>query len=356
MEGYGIRLARSEDARALLAIYTPYVTGTPVTFEYEVPSAEEFAGRIRSVQADYPYLVCERNGEIAGYAYAHRYKERAAYQWDAELSVYLDETHHGRGAGRALYGALIELLRMQNVKNVYGCLLHPNPRSERLHEALGFTRVGFFPRTGYKNGAWRDVVWYGMQISACLDAPEPLRPIGALDAAAVNAVLARYAARLNRAPGEQARFELARCDGGDARFAALTRALDEELGERYGAQMAFYGAFNKSADVETAVVASIGGEPAACGCFKPFSEGCVEMKRIFVDSRFRGQGAARAVLSELERWAREAGYARAVLETGTGQPEAIGLYESSGYRRIPNYPPYEDVHNSVCYEKHLTKD
>ena len=356
MEGYGIRLARAEDARALLSIYAPYVTGTSVTFEYEAPSLEEFAGRVTSILADYPYLVCEHGGEIVGYAYAHRYKERAAYQWDAELSIYLSQAQQGRGVGRALYGALIELLRMQNVKNVYGGLLHPNVKSERMHEALGFTRVGFFPQTGYKNGAWRDVVWYGMQISACQGAPEPLRSIRSLDAAAVSEVLARYAARLNRAPGARTRVELARCDGTDARFIALTRALDEELKERYGAQMTFYGAFNKIADVETAVVASIGGEPAACGCFKPFSEGCVEMKRIYAAPRFRGRGAARAVLAELERWAQEAGYARVVLETGTGQPEAIGLYESGGYTRIPNYPPYEDVFNSVCYEKRLTNE
>ena len=147
-----------------------------------------------------------------------------------------------------------------------------------------------------------------------------------------------------------------RCTGQDADFRALVDALDEELNERYGAQMAFYGAFNKIADVETAVVASIGGEPAACGCFKPFSEGSAEIKRIYVEPRFRGQGAARAVLAELERWAREAGFIRAVLETGTGQPEAIGLYESGGYTRIPNYPPYEDVFNSVCYEKRLMQD
>ena len=126
MEGYGIRLARLEDARALLSIYAPYVTGTSVTFEYEAPSLEEFTGRVKSILADYPYLVCERGGEIVGYAYAHRYKERAAYQWDAELSVYLNEMHHGRGVGRALYGALIEMTRpLTSAAHKAACGTHP---------------------------------------------------------------------------------------------------------------------------------------------------------------------------------------------------------------------------------------
>ena len=99
MANYTIRRAKMEDAQALLAIYAPYVTDTPVTFEYEVPSLGEFTGRIQSVSADYPYLVCERDGTAIGYAYAHRYKERAAYQWDAELSVYLSGESRGQGLG-----------------------------------------------------------------------------------------------------------------------------------------------------------------------------------------------------------------------------------------------------------------
>lgn len=189
MTNCSIRRAREADAQALLNIYAPYVTDTPVTFEYEVPSLSEFTGRIMSVSADYPYLVCERDGAVIGYAYAHRYKERAAYQWDAELSVYLDGANRGRGLGKAFYTALIEILRLQNIKNVYGCVLCPNENSERLHESLGFARVGVFRSTGYKCGAWRDVVWFEKQIAAYDTEPEPFRSIRTLDQNTVERVL-----------------------------------------------------------------------------------------------------------------------------------------------------------------------
>ena len=144
-----------------------------------------------------------------------------------------------------------------------------------------------------------------------------------------------------------------RCDGVDANFQTLIAAVDAELTDRYGAQMDFYGAFNGVQGVYTAVVALQDGKPAGCGCFKPQADGSVEMKRIFVAPEARKKGVARGVMTRLEEWAAELGYSRAVLETGTSQPEAIGLYESIGYYRIENYPPYVDVHNSVCYEKRL---
>ena len=146
---------------------------------------------------------------------------------------------------------------------------------------------------------------------------------------------------------------LTRCNGADPTFVALTQALDRELGERYGAQMDFYGVFNLSSDVEHALYAAQDGVPVGCGCFKPFSEGTVEMKRVFVHSSQRGKGIAREMMRSLETWARELGYCTAVLETGILQPEAIRLYEAAGYERIPNYPPYEGVAESICYRKAL---
>ncbi|HWP21522.1 MAG TPA: GNAT family N-acetyltransferase [Candidatus Cryosericum sp.] len=197
MTNCSIRRAREADAQALLDIYAPYVTDTPVTFEYEVPSLVEFASRIRNVSAEYPYLVCEIGGTIVGYAYAHRYKERAAYQWDAELSVYLDGANRGRGLGKVFYTALIEILALQNGKNVYGCVLCPNEGSERLHESLGFSRVGVFRSTGYKCGAWRDVVWFEKQIAPYELEPEPFCSIQALDGEAIDRVLRRAEEALN---------------------------------------------------------------------------------------------------------------------------------------------------------------
>ena len=144
---------------------------------------------------------------------------------------------------------------------------------------------------------------------------------------------------------------ITRCTGQDLDFRDLIEALDEELGERYGAQMEFFGPHNKSDDVQHAVVVSLDGIPAGCGCFKPFSKDSVEMKRIFVHKAYRGQRLARAVLAELEAWARESGFSFAVLETGILQPEAIRLYEAAGYQRTENYEPYIGVKESVCFRK-----
>ena len=119
-----IRFAAEADAPALLAIYAQYIE-TGITFEYQLPTREEFARRIRDFGGTYPYLVCEENGCIVGYAYAHRQAERAAYQWNAELSVYLDRSCTSRGLGRRLYGALIDILRLQGIRTVYGCVTVP---------------------------------------------------------------------------------------------------------------------------------------------------------------------------------------------------------------------------------------
>ena len=146
---------------------------------------------------------------------------------------------------------------------------------------------------------------------------------------------------------------LTRTNGSDPAFCAMIAELDEELKERYGAQMEFFGPHNHSADVQQALVLLWDNVPVGCGCFKPFSVDTVEMKRIFVQRAFRGKRLARALMAELEAWAHESGYAFAVLETGVLQPEAIRLYEAAGYTRIPNYPPYVGVKESVCFQKKL---
>lgn len=187
-----IRPAREEDARALLAIYEPYVRETAVTFEEETPTPEEFLGRIRAVSADYPYLVCEADGAVIGYAYAHRQMERASYRWNAELSVYLERSARRRGLGTALYGALLELLRLQRIQNVYAGVTVPNPGSERLHESMGFRQLGVYRRTGYKCGGWHDVAWYEKGIGGHELGPAPFVPFRELAPEAVDTVLHRY--------------------------------------------------------------------------------------------------------------------------------------------------------------------
>ena len=184
-----IRFARAEDAQALLDIYAQYIHA-PITFEYELPSAAEFARRISSTLADgYPYLVCQDGDEVLGYAYAHRLGERAAYQWNAELSIYLSSRAAGRGLGTALYLTLMDLLRLQGVKTVCGIVTRPNPASEGLHRALGFRLTGVREKAGYKNGTWHDVMWLEKPLGTYGPQPSPVLPVGQLPRDAVERVL-----------------------------------------------------------------------------------------------------------------------------------------------------------------------
>lgn len=171
-----LRLATPADSPALLDIYAQYID-TPITFEYTLPTQSEFANRIADTLATYPYLVCEEGGQMLGYAYAHRQREREAYQWNAELSIYLDRTAQSRGLGSRLYGTLLDLLRLQGIKTVYGVVTTPNEKSERLHLGLGFRRLGTFRNTGYKNGRWHDVSWFEKALAPYEPSPDPILPV-----------------------------------------------------------------------------------------------------------------------------------------------------------------------------------
>ncbi len=195
---YTIRPAVSGDAPALAEIYAPY-TLTPLTYESPAPDAEEFARRIERIGAVYPFLVCEAEGAAAGYAYAHRYRDRAAYDWDAELSIYLAPPYTGRGMGKALYTALCSLLRLQGYVNVYGCVAAPNTPSERLHESIGMELVFTDRRTAWKLGEWRDLAYYKLRLSEPQGEPEPVKPFSALPPGAVRELCSR-AAELIRSP------------------------------------------------------------------------------------------------------------------------------------------------------------
>ena len=175
------RFATVEDAGKILEIYKPYVENTTITFEYDVPALEEFKNRIKNILTDYPYIVCEYENKILGYAYAHKVWMRAAYQWDAELSVYINKRYMGNGLGTKLYKILIEILKLQNVVNVYGCVTYPNEKSDRLHESFGFKRVGIFENAGYKFGKWIGVTWFHKAISEYKKNPEKLKKISQID-------------------------------------------------------------------------------------------------------------------------------------------------------------------------------
>lgn len=171
-----VRFAQPGDSPALLAIYAQYIA-TPVTFEYALPTEAEFAGRIARIARDYPYLVCEENGRIIGYAYAHRHMEREAYQWNAELSVYLDQEFTSRGLGKRLYHILMEMLKLQGIRTVYGGVTLPNAGSEALHGVMGFQALGTYHKAGFKAGKWHDVTWFEKAIAPHDDNPRPITAI-----------------------------------------------------------------------------------------------------------------------------------------------------------------------------------
>lgn len=159
MNGLLIRPARPEDAEGLLNIYAPYVLETAVTFEYAVPSVQEFAGRIQNTLKRYPYLAAMQDGQLAGYAYASAFHVRAAYAWAAETSIYIRRDARGSGLGRALYQALEEILVRQGVLNLNACIAYPNPDSIAFHERMGYRTIGHFHQCGFKLGRWHDMIW-----------------------------------------------------------------------------------------------------------------------------------------------------------------------------------------------------
>ena len=189
----GIRMATAADTAELLAIYGQYID-TSITFEYALPTMAEFAARVTGILGEYPYLVWEEDGRILGYAYAHRHMERAAYQWNAELSVYLDRSARRRGLGRRLYGALMELLTMQGVLTAHALVTSPNPASQALHEAMGFSLLAVHRLAGFKAGAWHDVLWYEKVLSSRGPDPVPPVPCSALPQEKVAAVLEAFSA------------------------------------------------------------------------------------------------------------------------------------------------------------------
>jgi phosphinothricin acetyltransferase len=169
-----LRLAEPGDAAGILAIYEPIVRETATSFELEPPSVEEMRRRIASTLERRPWLVCEAEGAVAGYAYAAAHRERTAYQWSTETSVYVHPDHRRRGIACGLYTALLAALRAQGFANALAGITLPNPASVGFHEACGFRRVGVYHAVGHKLGAWHDVAWLELWLRA--DRGEPVAP------------------------------------------------------------------------------------------------------------------------------------------------------------------------------------
>lgn len=175
-----IRTATLSDAQALLNIYSPYVEHTAITFEYDVPSVEEFASRIKNTLQKYPYLVAEKNGRLLGYAYASPFHERPAYDWAVETSIYVDQNIKHQGMGRRLHDALEDALRSQGILNMNACIAYPPEEDEYLdknsvefHTHMGYRLVGEFYKCGYKFHRWYNMVWMEKLIGNHLSDQKP---------------------------------------------------------------------------------------------------------------------------------------------------------------------------------------
>lgn len=166
-----IRRATADDAAACLEVYAPYVRATTVTFETEVPTTEDFAGRISRALARYDWLVAEHDGRVAGYAYAGPVKERAAYDWSCEVSVYVHPDARGSGLGRALYSELFDRLGAAGFRRLLAIVTLPNEPSMALHRAMGFREAGRLERIGFKHGRWLDVGWLQADLGPDPEAP-----------------------------------------------------------------------------------------------------------------------------------------------------------------------------------------
>ena len=179
-----IRVATEADAEEILNIYAPYVTDTAITFEYDIPSVAEFSRRIKNTLQMYPYIVALEENRIVGYAYASAFKERAAYNWAVETTVYLRQDCRGKGLGKKLYLSLEDVLKRQNIINLNACIaytsgqdIHLDNTSTVFHEHLGYSKVAHFSKCGYKFGTWYDMIWMEKMLGEHPDMPDPVIPI-----------------------------------------------------------------------------------------------------------------------------------------------------------------------------------
>jgi phosphinothricin acetyltransferase len=191
-----IRLAQPADAPGIQAIYAPVVVETAVSFETEPPTVAEMSARVAETLPDHPWLVLEDEGSILGYSYGHGFGARAAYRWSVETSIYVHAGARGRGAGLALYTALLAVLRPQGYRQAIGGIALPNPASVALHQSLGFTAVGVYRRIGWKLGQWHDVGLWQLTLATDEGAPDPPTPVDRLPPETLEAATSLGSARL----------------------------------------------------------------------------------------------------------------------------------------------------------------
>ena len=176
-----IEPAKKEDARRLLDIYTPYILNTAITFEYTIPTLEEFEQRIENTLIKYPYLVAKKDDLIVGYAYTSAFKNRAAYDWAVETSIYIDMNYRGLGIGKLLYDELEKITKLQNILNMNACIAIPDEGSVIFHKKMGYLEVAYFHQCGYKFDKWYDMIWMEKIVGEHTLNPPKVIPFSLLD-------------------------------------------------------------------------------------------------------------------------------------------------------------------------------
>jgi len=188
-EGLMIRLATIQDAEQICEIYSPYIQTTSISFETIVPSKEEMERRIENVSVNNPWIVFEEGKYILGYAYASKHRERAAYKWSVDSSVYLRQDYRGKGIGKVLYTALLSILKLQGYYNIYAGICLPNEASVGIHEYFGFKKIAHYNNVGYKFGQWHDVGWWELPLKQHLPEPEEPLPLSSISKDAIFAII-----------------------------------------------------------------------------------------------------------------------------------------------------------------------
>ncbi|HJS53179.1 MAG TPA: GNAT family N-acetyltransferase [Chitinophagaceae bacterium] len=193
-----IRVATRDDADGMLDIYTPFILNSGITQETEVPSVEDFQHRVISNLEERPWLVCEINNHVAGYAYAGKHRDRKGYQWCTEPSVYISEKYFGFGIAKTLYAALFGILKIQGYVNAYAVITLPNDRSIAFHKNFGFEYLTTYKKIGYKLGQWHDVGWMQYEVNPHKeDPPDPIK-FPQIDKAVVDSILKTSSLLLKR--------------------------------------------------------------------------------------------------------------------------------------------------------------
>lgn len=174
MSKINIRPIKLEDAGDVLDIYKEYIINTAISFEYEVPTLDEFSDRIRTITKQYPWLVYETEGRVVGYAYGCTHRQRTAYNWSVETAIYVAHDTHRKGVGKALYATLFDKLKEAGFYTAFAGMTMPNDKSEQLHIACGFSEIGVFKNIGYKFGKWHDVKWFQKELGDYASQPVSL--------------------------------------------------------------------------------------------------------------------------------------------------------------------------------------